>query len=159
MNKFATFFRESGPARFFIPIGLILIIFGIVVFIINNKNQNYIQVDAVVSKTELVEEAHTDEEGNTVDATYKVYVKYTVNDTEYEEELGEISGYKENDKITIYYNPDNPKQITQTKSYILPIIIIIGGCVSLVGGIISAKNAINRAKKMKEQEKEWNNGK
>lgn len=157
MSKLATFFRETGPARFFIPLGIILIVFGIVVFIINSNNKNYIQVDAIVSKTELVEEEHIDEDGNSVDATYNVYVKYTVNGTEYEEELGELSGYKENEKITIYYNPDNPKQITQTKSMILPIIFIIGGCISLIGGIISAVDSIKRIKKMNKQEKEWNN--
>lgn len=155
MNKIVTFFRESGTARFFIPLGIILIVFGIVMFIINNNNRNYIKIEAIVSKTELVEDAHYDANDTYVEATYNVYVKYTVDGKEYNEELGEFSNYKENDKITIYYNPDDPKQITQTKSIILPIVFIVGGCISLVGGIISAINAIKRVNRMKEQEKEW----
>ena len=88
MNKLATFFRESITARFFIPFGIVLIVFGVIMFMINKENQNYIKIEAVVSKTELVEESYIDENGDTVEATYKVYVKYTVDGKEYDEELG-----------------------------------------------------------------------
>ena len=158
MNKLATFFRESSTARFFIPLGIVLIVFGAIMFIINKDNQNYIKTEAVVSKTELVEESYIDQNGDTVEATYKVYVKYTVDGKKYDEELGELSGYKENQKITIYYNPEDPSKITQTKSLILPIVFVIGGLISLVCGIISGLNAIKKYKKMKEQERGWSNG-
>lgn len=157
MNKIATFFRESITARFFIPIGIILIVFGVIVFMINKGNQNYIKAEAVVSKTELAEEAHYDIDDNYVEATYTVYVKYTVDGKEYDEELGELSGYKKDQKITIYYNPQDPSQITQTKSLILPVVIVIAGIASLVGGVLSGYNAIKRVKKMKEQERSWAN--
>ena len=157
MNKLATFFRESTTARFFIPLGIILIVFGVIMFMINKENQNYIKTDAVVSKTELAEEAHYDNNNDYVEATYTVYVKYIVDDKEYTQELGELSGYKEDQKVTIYYNPEDPSQITQTKSLILPIVIIATGLASLVGGIMSGLNAIKRYKKMKEQERGWNN--
>ena len=157
MNKAATFFRESMLARFFIPAGLIFMVVGIIILIINIKNSNYIETEAVVSKTELAQEAYTDEDGNYVDATYKVYVKYTVDGKEYETELGELSGYKEGKKLTIYYNPSDPNQITQSKSLILPLIMIIAGIASLVAGIMSGVNSIKRYNKMKEQEKGWAN--
>jgi len=156
MNKLFTFFRESQTARFLIPLGLMLTIFGVVIFTINSKNQNYIGVEAIVSKVELAEEEHLDANDDIVHATYKIYVKYNVDGKDYEEELGELSGdYKEGDKMTIYYNPNNPSEITQTTSLVLPIVIIIGGIAVLAGGIISGVNAIKRQKKMKEQEKEW----
>ena len=157
MNKMATFLRESSTARFLIPIGILLIIFGVFMFIINDKNKNYIETDAIVSKTELVNDSYTDENGNTVEETYRVYVKYTVDGKEYEEEYGELSGYKKNQKITIYYNPDDPSKITGTKSMVLPIIFIIAGISSLIGGIMSGINSIKRYKKMKEQERGWTN--
>ena len=157
MNKLATFFRESTTARFFIPLGIILIVFGVIMFMINKENQNYIEIEAVVSKTELAEEAHYDNDNNYVEATYIVYVKYTVDGKEYDEELGELSGYKKDQKVTIYYNPQDPSKITQTKSLILPIAFIVAGIASLVGGIISGLNAIKRVKKMKEQERSWAN--
>ena len=159
MNKIVTFFRESMIARILIPTGLILIIFGTIVFIINSNNRDYIKVDAIVSKTELVEDEHTDSDGNKVEATYKIYVKYTVEEKEYDELLGEVSGYKEGDKIVVYYNPNDPTQITQTKSLILPIVLIVTGISILIGGIISGINAIKKYNKMKIKEKEWENGK
>ena len=157
MNKLAMFLRESGTARFFIPLGILLIIFGIFMFVINNNNQNYIKTDAVVSNMELVSEEYYDENDNHFDATYKVFVKYVVNGKEYEEELGELSGYNMNEKVTIYYNPNNPSEITQSKSLILPIVIVVVGIVSLVGGVISGVNAFKRIKKLKEQERNFVN--
>ena len=156
MNKLFTFFRESQVARFLIPLGLILTIFGIVVFSINMKNQNYVKTESTISKVELVEEEHIDANGDSVPATYKVYVKYSVDGKDYEEELGELSGnYKEGEKMTIYYDPKNPSEITQTTSLVLPIIMIVGGIAAFASGIVSGANAIKRHKKMKEQEKEW----
>ncbi len=155
MNKLAIFFRESIVARFLIPAGIAFLAFGIVSFIINNKNRNYIEVEGTVSKTELATEAYTDTDGNYVDATYKVYVKYTVDGKEYDNELGELSGYKEGEKIKIYYNPEDPNQITQTISLVFPIIMMIGGIVATTAGIISGINAIKKYKKMKKQEEGW----
>lgn len=157
MNKIIMFFRESITARFFIPLGIILIVFGVIIFGINKENQNYIKTNAIVSRMDLVRESYIDENHNEVEATYNVYVKYNVDGKEYEEELGELSGYKENQEITIYYNPDDPVKITQTKSLVLPIVMILFGFVSFVGGIISGLNAIKRIKKMNDQEREWNN--
>ena len=157
MNKIFTFLCESQTARFLIPAGIALAVFGVVMFIINIKNQDYIKVDAVVTKAELVEEAHIDANGDHVDATYDVYVKYTVDDKEYETLLGTLPGYKEEDKLSIYYNPENPNEITQTKSLILPIALVVAGLAAIVGGIVSGVNAIKRHNKMKEQEKGWAN--
>ena len=158
MNKFATFMRETGPARFFIPLGIILLAFGIIILIININNSDYIQVDSFVTKTEVYEPEHIDTDGNHIDATYTVYVKYTVDGKEYNAELDGLTNYNEGEKITIYYNPEDPSQITQSISMILPIAIIIGGLIALVGGIISSINSFKRYKKMKEQEKGWANG-
>lgn len=157
MNKIATFFRETSIGRFFIPVGIILIVFSILVFMSVDKSKNYIKTDAVVTKTELYEEAYTDEEGNYNEATYNVFVKYTVDGTEYEEEYGISTGYKKGDKVTIYYNPKNPKQITGSKNVILPIIILSVGIAFLIGGIVSIIRSLKRHKEMKLQEEGWKN--
>jgi hypothetical protein len=57
--------------------------------------------------------------------------------------------------MTIYYNPTDPSQITQTKSLVFPIMFIVLGIASLTAGIISAVNAFKKMKKMKEQERSW----
>ena len=157
MNKFLTFMRESSTARFFIPAGLILIIFGIFVLVINMKNQNYIKTDSTVIDVKQTQEAYTDSEGNIVEAEYSAIVKYTVDGKEYTDTLDNVGKYNIGDTISIYYNPSDPSQITQTKSLILPIVLIVGGIASLTGGIISAVRAVKRHKKMKEQERSWAN--
>ncbi len=80
MNKLVTFFRETSMGRFLIGAGIILIIFGCIVRSFAKDNANYIKTDAVVTKTELFEEA--DEKNNT-EALYTVDVKYIVDGTEY----------------------------------------------------------------------------
>lgn len=158
MNKLFTFFRETGTGRFFIPAGIFLIIFSIALFVIGNKHKGFIKTTAIVSRTELVEEAYTDDNGDRVEATYNVYVKYTVDGTEYDEMLGEMSSFKKGDKITIVYNPKNPSEISQPVGIILPLGMLIAGIAALVGGIISIIRAIKKHNALKEQEKGWANG-
>ena len=157
MNNLAIFFREFSLPRILIPFGIAATFVGIFILITSLKNQNYVETEAVVINTVLYEEAHTDSNGDYVEATYTVYIKYSVNGTEYDDILGELSGYSIGDKVKIYYNPNNPKEITQSKSIIIPIIIIVIGCGTLTFGIISGINAMKKYKKLKEQEKGWEN--
>ena len=155
MNKLFTFMRESSAARFLIPVGLIAIAFGIVMLVINIGNQNYIKIEATVTSVKEEQDITTDGDGNHTATIYNATVNYTVDGKEYTGKLDNVSKCKAGDKMDIYYNPENPNQITQTKSLILPIGIIIAGLASLTGGIISVVNTIKRHKKMKEQERSW----
>lgn len=157
MNKIFTFMRESQTARFFIPAGLILIIFGIVVFVITLNNQNYVKIEATVTNVEETQETNVDSDGTNTTTVYNATVNYIVDGKEYMQTLDNVSKCKVGDKMDIYYNPKDPNQITQTKSLILPIVIIVAGIASLAGGIISAVNAVKCHKKMKEQERSWAN--
>lgn len=159
MKKLSILLQESTLARFLLPVGLIATIFGVAVLIISIQNSNYKEVEAKVTKVELEQEAYTDTDGNHQDETYTVYVSYTVDGTNYNSELSGLGKYKKGDKMTIYYNPKNPKQITQTKSLIVPIIIIVAGVVAFIVGIVDAKNTFAKYKKLKEQEKGWEHGK
>ncbi len=58
-------------------------------------------------------------------------LKYTVNGKEYNSDLDGVSKYNTGDKMTIYYNPEDPSQITQTKSVIIPMAMIAAGIVAL----------------------------
>ena len=157
MNNFATFMRESNVARFFIPAGLILIIMGIIFFTVSIKNQNYIKVEAIVTNVDVRQEEVTDNDGIHMEYTYDVSFKYNVDGKEYNNKFDGISKYNVGDKMTIYYNPSNPEEITQTKSLIIPIVMIVVGIASTAGGTISAVNAVKKHKKMKEQERSWTN--
>ena len=157
MNKMFTFMRESQVARFFIPAGLILIIFGIVVFVITLNNQNYIKIEATVANVSETQETNVDSDGTNITTVYNATLNYIVGGKEYIQTLDNVSKCKVGDKMIIYYNPNDPNQITQSKSVILPIAMIIGGMASLIWGITSAVNAVKRHKKMKEQERSWAN--
>ena len=158
MNKIATIIRESGTARFLIPAGIMLVVFGIIFFSASKRNKDYIQTESSVAAIELEEAEHTDGKGNRTEATYTLTVKYVVNGREYEAELPGMSKYEPGEKIRIYYNPLDPGQITQTKSLIIPLGIIAAGIAAIVGGIISGVNAIRKYKSMKAQEREWTHG-
>ena len=159
MNNFATFFRESRVGRFFIPVGIILIVFSIFLFIAGDHNKNYIATESTVSKVELVEEEYYDLDDETShDDQYEVYVKYTASGKEYESDLGQMTKREVADKISIVYNPDDPTQISMPSSILLNIVLLVAGIASIIGGIISVINAINRHKKMKAQEESWKNG-
>lgn len=158
MNKIAYFMRESGLARFLIPLGAFLLVFGIVFLVISVHNQDYVKTEATVIRSELEEEAHIDENDNEVEATYVLTIEYTVGGEKYISELSGMGEYAQGDKIDIYYDPDDPGSITQTKSLIIPIAIIAAGIAALIGGIASGVNAIKKYNKMKQQEKEWANG-
>ena len=157
MNNIATFFRESRVGRFFIPAGIILIVFSVFLFIAGDHNKNYIQTESTVSKVELVQEAYYDIDTETgVNESYDIYVEYTVNGKRYETLLGEMSKRNTGDKIAIVYNPDDPTQISMPSSIVLNIILLVAGIASIIGGVISIINAIAKHKKMKAQEESWN---
>ena len=158
MNRIAAILRESRAARFLIPAGIILIVCGILFLHASIQNRDYIRTESTVTKVELEQEAHKDTDGNKVEATYAVTVKYTVDGREYEAEIGGQGERREGEKMTIYYNPADPGQITQTKSPVLPMIIVAGGIAALAGGIVSGVRTVKRYRHRKEQEKEWENG-
>ena len=158
MNTIVTILRESRLARFLLPAGLILIICGVIFFNANRQNQDYEKTEATVIDVELEQEAGTDSEGNHVDASYTVKVKYTVDGKEYEAELNGVGKSDVGDKMDIFYDPEDPSRVTMTKSLILPMAIIAGGIAMLAGGIVSSIHAVKKIRRMKEQEKEWANG-
>ncbi len=153
MNKIATLLRVSRTARFLIPVGVILIATGIIFFGITKQSQNFIETEAVATKVEIEPKTDT----NSAD-TYTVYFKYTVNGKEYNEGLSGMGKTTEGEKMKIYYDPADPRVITNSKSMIFPLIFLAAGVAALAGGIVSAVNAVKRINKMKAQEREWANG-
>ena len=135
MNGIAAFANKFRAAVFFVPAGIILIIVSMFMFKSVDQTKDYIKTEAIVTRTELHEEAYTDSDGNYNEATYTVYVKYTVDGAEYEEEYGIFPNISEGDKVTICYDPANPKEIAQPIGSIVPIIMVIAGALFLLIGI------------------------
>ncbi len=158
MNKIITIIRESRVARFLIPAGLILIVSGIMFLNASVQNRDYLKTEATVTKCEVYEEESVDSDGDTIPATYKVELTYTVKGKEYTGSLEGVSEFKPGEKMTIYYNPDDPSAITQTKDMILPIVLILAGIAFLTFGILSIVGVMKRYNRMKKQQEEWANG-
>ena len=146
--------RATYVGRALIPIGLILMVVSIFIFRSVDHIRDFRKTEAVVSRLEHAEDEYTDEQGQHHAATDTVYVKYTADGKEYEEEFGVFSGYKEGDRLSICYNPMNPTEISSPTSIVLPIAMLGGGAAAFIGGIISLIRAARRHKALRKQETE-----
>ncbi len=158
MNKIFSFFRATALGRFLVPSGIILIVFGYILGTILNETRNWERAEATVTRTELAEPEH-DENGEHHEATYRIYVSYTVGEKTYEELLGELSGVKEGDSLQIMYDPNDPRKLSQPVGVILPFVLIGSGIFALIAGVMSIVAAVKKSAAMRAQEREWSNGK
>ena len=157
MNRFAKWMSDYALARFFLPAGLFLLIFGIVLNGIVNDRKSYPQTDAVVTRLELYEPEHTEDDTH-YDATYQIFVRYTVDGKEYETELGILTEMEVGSAVRIDYNPDDPTDIGQPTGVALPIGVMAAGAVFLAVGVVSAVRTAKKNRQLKQQESEWNHG-
>ena len=155
MNRIAKFFRDYAFARFFLPVGVFLIVFGVSVFGIVNTRKNYPQANAVVSRCELYEEEHF-EGDDRKEATYQVFVKYNIDGKEYESEYGIVPEMEIGTIVRIDYNPDNPSDISQPTGFLLPLGMIAGGIAALAAGLVSIFITRKKNEELRRQEEEWN---
>lgn len=157
MNRFAKFMRDYALARFLLPMGVIAIIFGCTAIGPVATRLNYPTTQATVTRVELYEEAY--DAGDTHnEATYTITVRYAVDGTEYEEEYGIFPEMKEGEKVTINYNPNDPRDIGQPNSMLLPYGIIAAGVAALAGGIFDVIRVNKKNRALKKQEEEWKHG-
>lgn len=140
-NKFARFLRNSGPARFFVPLGIILIAVGI--FLMTHNTDSYLET---VGKVTQVQE-DLDAENNEV---YDVVFTYTVNGKEYTGTFEDLAdAYKAGDEIAVFYNPENPDEITNGRLGGLVAPIMIGvGVLALVFGVFRTVKAFRKSKEL-----------
>lgn len=103
------------------------------------------QVTGVISHIETYREHHLD---NSHTEMHDVYVKYTVNGQEYEQELGfyESSMYA-GKEIEIFYNPENPAEIKGDEGAI-NIILPLFGLAFLAIGLVLVNNDRKKQQKM-----------
>ena len=140
-NKFARFLRNSGPARFFVPLGIILIAVGI--FLMTHNTDSYLET---VGKVTQVQE-DLDAENNEV---YDVVFTYTVNGKEYTGTFEDLTdAYKAGDEIAVFYDPENPDEITNGRLGGLVAPIMIGvGVLALVFGVFRTVKAFRKSKEL-----------
>lgn len=145
-NKFARLMRNTGPARFLIPAGIILIIFGII--LLGFKTDNYVETVGKVTNVEQYLD-HTGEDTRTV---YDVSFDYTVDGKQYSGSFDGLGkAYNIGDDIKVFYDPENPQNTTNAKTGIFGPIAIGLGALALVGGVLSAVKAFKKSRELDEQ--------
>lgn len=109
-------------------ISFLVISIGMLIYSSHFK-EKALECTAVISTIET----RTDSDGDT---NHTVYVKYWINDIEYNEQLGlYYSGMSEGDEIPIYYNPDKPSQIMAESSSIIWYISLVMGLIFFAAAI------------------------
>lgn len=157
MNRFARFLRDYAFARFLLPVGVVAIVFGCIAIGPVATRLNYPETQATVTRAELFEAERTD--GDTRhDATYTITVRYAVDGVEYEGEYGVFPEMKPGETVTINYNPNDPRDIGQPNSMLLPYGIIAAGVAALAGGIVSIIQTRRKNGALKKQEEGWKRG-
>lgn len=132
--------RNTGPARFFVPLGLVLIIFGVVLFVF--RSDNYLEATGMVT---AVTEDGIPADGE--DQMYNNDITYTVDGKQYQTTFSLHKAHQVGDSITVYYDPENPQTTTNAKTGpLLAIIVIALGGASLAGGIWMTVKAFKKSK-------------
>lgn len=140
-NKLARFMRNTGPARFFVPVGIILIVFGIIMLGFNTDS--YVETTGkITSVVECFREPDENQE-------YDVYFTYTVDGKEYENTFANLSGtYNVGNDIKVFYDPADPEKISNSKMGFIPLIMIAVGAVALVFGVFKTVKAFKKSKEL-----------
>ena len=135
--------RNSGPARFFIPLGIILVVFGII--LLGIKTDNFVETTGKIIS--VVECPRTDVEEA---VQYDVKVTYTADGKEYTTTWNNMSGnYKTGETVKVYYNPEDPESTTNNKSNgLIGVILIVVGAAALVFGVFKTAKAFKNSKEL-----------
>lgn len=140
-NKFARFMRNTGPARFFLPVGIILIVVGIVLFAFN-AGGDYIETKGKVTAVETI----TDSENGT---QYDISFTYTVDGKTYNNRFTLGKSYSVGDDISVFYNSGDPEKISNSKGMgVIPYILIGAGALALAFGIFKTVKSFQKSKEL-----------
>lgn len=140
-NNFARFMRNTGPARFFIPVGILMIIFGVI--LLGFHTENYLEtVGKVTTVAEEVIENNQKE--------YDVSFTYQADGKSYEGTFDNLSERPNvGDEIKVFYDPEDPNRITNTKmgGFIAPLLILLGAA-ALIFGVLKTVKSFQKSKEL-----------
>ena len=140
-NKFARLMRNTGPARFFLPLGIFLIVFGVILMGMNTGE--YVEttgrITAVTALPKVDDEAQS----------YDLDIEYTVDGTTYTTTFNLSGNYSEGGDIAVFYDPADPTRTTNTKmGGILAPVMIGAGALALVFGIFKTVKSFQKSKEL-----------
>ena len=107
----------------FAIIGIGLILGGAVwLMAIGNFKKTAVKTEAVITSIKIYE----DSDGDT---QYDTIAEFTVDGVPYSGYIGHVSGMKEGQVVTVYYNPDDPQEFQDSAD---PIIAVVFICVGIL---------------------------
>ncbi|MBR5380009.1 MAG: DUF3592 domain-containing protein [Clostridia bacterium] len=136
-NRIARIMRNTGPARFFVPLGIILIVFGIIVMGFNTDDYT-LTMGTITAVTESVTQEGQKE--------YDVRFTYDADGKTYEGTFAGLPGdFSVGNGIKVYYDPQDPEKITNSKLGFLPPIMIALGAAATVFGVWKTVQAFKKS--------------
>ncbi len=141
INKLSRFMRNSGPARVLVPIGIVLIIFGIITCSFGSRNM----VETMGKVTGVTEAG--EEDGKKV---FNVDVSYTADGKDYSNTFYNLSGeYNVGDDIRMFYDAEDPNTISNSgESWLIGLGIIAAGIASTAAGILKTVRAFKKSREL-----------
>lgn len=135
INKYSRFMRNTGPARVLVPIGIILIVFGIVLSALNSGD-----MVETTGKITAVEQGDSDKE-------FDVTVSYSAGGKQYSGVLYNLSGdFSVGDDIKLFYDSNDPAVISNTGNTLLfGLAAMAVGLLSLIAGIMRTVKAVKKS--------------
>ena len=143
LNKYSRFMRNTGPARFFLPVGIILIIIGILMSTMMSFNMK----DTIGKVTAV--EAYENDEGKDV---YDITFDYTVDGKQYTNTFYELTEeYKAGDDIKVFYDPERPENVSNSGIGAYLGIAFSGlGVLACVMGVVKTVQQFKKSKELDE---------
>ena len=132
LNRVSEVLRRSGPARFFLPLGLVLIISGVI--FMGVKTDNYLETTGTVTSVTDLPYDPSDKDAN---QEYDVAIRYIVDGKEYEGVFNNLTGnYTVGQEMKVLYDPSDPGRIANGSmpGFVAPVLIGLGVLVLLYGG-------------------------
>ncbi|MBO4359445.1 MAG: DUF3592 domain-containing protein [Eubacteriaceae bacterium] len=136
-NRLARWLKNSGPARVFVPIGIALVVFGLLLVIMDTGNYELStgRITSVVPAS---------------DGKYDVGFTYTVGSGTYESSFSGLSGdYRVGDTIDVYYDPERPENISNSRGGKLAGLLAVAAGVALAAyGVRKSSKAFKKSKEL-----------
>ena len=148
-NKWSRFMRNSGPARVFVPIGVILVVFGILMFLFRPAG-DLLEAAGTITSVVEAEPVGTDNDKNQKE--YDVGFTYTVDGREYRGVFNNLPGaYRVGDPIKVFYDSKDPERITNAKwgGFLAPVLIVLG-VLAVFYGISRSSRAFKKSRELDE---------
>ena len=147
-NKLARFFRATGKLRFFLPLGLILLVMGGIMLSMTPKQ--YGETTGIITGVQEYQERDAD---GVLHTRYEAAFTYLANGRHYENSFSDLAE-KPNvgDQIPVYYDPDNPQSVSNSKNTgLIAVVMLVAGAAAVVFAVLSGVKGFRKNRELDEK--------